>query len=244
MGNGFTGHYTAVAEATWRKINKGEVARSTYLGCDEHYNPAGHAVVAAEVGPQIAQAMGWDYGDTHPSPDAAPAPAPARTTRAGAGSHPAHTPAGAGGAAQSTTEGASATEEKAASSSSGLALRRAARGAFLFFAIAALAYLGYRSQTKRLGSAAPSGASALLACRARTAPRRSAGKHAGLTGWIAAGAVASAHMRALVRVLTDLTFYGREGSGSYEPLTGDGADAAANPFAQTTQQDAGDYNEL
>lgn len=40
QGNGFTGYYTSIKWATWQKLNKGKVAKRTYLGCDAHCTPS------------------------------------------------------------------------------------------------------------------------------------------------------------------------------------------------------------
>ena len=46
----------SITKAHWHEINK---RGSGYLGCDSHYSPKGHAVLAADIAPQLAKVMGW-----------------------------------------------------------------------------------------------------------------------------------------------------------------------------------------
>ena len=50
------GFYTTISTAGWNEINK---KGSKFKGCDGHYSPAGHKVLADEIRPQLMKVMGW-----------------------------------------------------------------------------------------------------------------------------------------------------------------------------------------
>ena len=49
-------YYTSITTAHWHEINR---IGSSYLGCDLHYGPKGHAMLAADIAPQLRSIMGW-----------------------------------------------------------------------------------------------------------------------------------------------------------------------------------------
>ena len=49
-------YYTTITKAHWHEINK---IGGGYLGCDSHYGPKGHAVLAADIAPQLRKILGW-----------------------------------------------------------------------------------------------------------------------------------------------------------------------------------------
>ena len=53
---GFKGYYTTISKKSWQMINK---AGSKYKGCDAHYSPLGHKVLADAIRPQLEAIMGW-----------------------------------------------------------------------------------------------------------------------------------------------------------------------------------------
>lgn len=53
-------YYTSITTAHWHQINRGS---GGYSGCDSHYGPRGHGVLAADIAPQLAQIMGWSVHD-------------------------------------------------------------------------------------------------------------------------------------------------------------------------------------
>ena len=53
---GFRGYYTTISKKDWHMINK---AGSKYKGCDAHYSPMGHKVLADAIRPQLEAIMGW-----------------------------------------------------------------------------------------------------------------------------------------------------------------------------------------
>ena len=53
--DGFRAFYTTVESDVWHSINN----NTKYNGCNEHYNPRGHGVVASQIAPQVAQIMDW-----------------------------------------------------------------------------------------------------------------------------------------------------------------------------------------
>ena len=53
---GWRAEYTTIGKPDWKKIN---TPGSIYKGCDSHYSPAGHKVVADDVLPQLKAILGW-----------------------------------------------------------------------------------------------------------------------------------------------------------------------------------------
>ena len=49
-------YYTSITREHWHEIND---PANGYLGCDEHYAPNGHAVLASDIEPQLRRIMGW-----------------------------------------------------------------------------------------------------------------------------------------------------------------------------------------
>lgn len=59
-GGAIQGYYTSITKAHWNTINgPNGKGTSQYNGCDGHYNEKGHAVVAADILPQLEKIMGW-----------------------------------------------------------------------------------------------------------------------------------------------------------------------------------------
>ena len=53
---GFQGYYTTIGKKDWEMIN---TAGSEYKGCQGHYSPKGHKVIADDIQPQLEKIMGW-----------------------------------------------------------------------------------------------------------------------------------------------------------------------------------------
>jgi len=53
--DGFEAYYISMNKTVWATLQNSSV----YNGCDEHYNSEGHAMVAAEILPQVRRIMGW-----------------------------------------------------------------------------------------------------------------------------------------------------------------------------------------
>jgi hypothetical protein len=54
----FTASYTSITKKHWKELNN-RPADKPYKGCDQHYNAAGHAVLAGDIAPQVAAVLGW-----------------------------------------------------------------------------------------------------------------------------------------------------------------------------------------
>ena len=65
QGKPMVGYYTTIDISHWSEINgckhgsKNCNGKSRYNGCDGHYNVDGHAVLAADILPQLRQIMSW-----------------------------------------------------------------------------------------------------------------------------------------------------------------------------------------
>ena len=49
-------YYTSITPEHWHQIND---PSGGYLGCDQHYAPKGHAVLASDIEPQLRRIMEW-----------------------------------------------------------------------------------------------------------------------------------------------------------------------------------------
>ena len=49
-------HYASITVEHWNEIND---PSHEFLGCDSHYGPKGHAVLAQDIAPQLEAIMGW-----------------------------------------------------------------------------------------------------------------------------------------------------------------------------------------
>ena len=56
MPQSFQAYYTTIGKKDWQTIN---TRGSKYKGCDAHYSPLGHQVVADDIAPQLEAIMGW-----------------------------------------------------------------------------------------------------------------------------------------------------------------------------------------
>lgn len=54
--DGFEGHYVAITDDDWQMLN---ARGSSYLGCDSHYAPSGHAVLMNDILDQVKAVMDW-----------------------------------------------------------------------------------------------------------------------------------------------------------------------------------------
>jgi len=51
-----TSRYVSVSRKTWNLINQNS---KKYNGCDSHYSPEGHKMLATEILPRVREALGW-----------------------------------------------------------------------------------------------------------------------------------------------------------------------------------------